>query len=80
MDIHMWTPWGCEVAWYNYYCTEGSAQAHLDRDDTTGGGPETMTIDVPAPGAFKVWVHRYTDNVDIMLSQAVVYVFQSDGR
>jgi len=82
MDIHMWTPWGCEVAYYNYYCVnpDGDGQAHLDRDDTTGGGPETMTIDVPAPGAFKVWVHRYTSGVDIYLSQSVVYVFQSDGR
>eukprot|EP00286_Rhodomonas_abbreviata_P011003 CAMPEP_0181322962 /NCGR_PEP_ID=MMETSP1101-20121128/19517_1 /TAXON_ID=46948 /ORGANISM="Rhodomonas abbreviata, Strain Caron Lab Isolate" /LENGTH=687 /DNA_ID=CAMNT_0023430929 /DNA_START=127 /DNA_END=2190 /DNA_ORIENTATION=+ len=81
MDIHMSTPWGCDVDWTNYYCIQpgGDGKAHLDRDDLNGGGPETMTIDHPAPGAFKVFVHRYSPG-DIYLSEAIVYVFQSDGR
>jgi hypothetical protein len=52
MDLHMRTPWGCSVDWTNFVCTNpsGAGKAHLDRDDLTGGGPETMTIDEPAPG------------------------------
>ena len=81
MDLHMSTPWGCNVDWTNFVCTNpgGPGKAHLDRDDMYGGGPETMTIDEPAPGNFKVFVHRYSSG-DIMLSKAQVYVFQSDGR
>ena len=81
MDLHMSTPWGCNVDWTNYVCRNrgGAGKAHLDRDDMYGGGPETMTIDTPAPGAFKVFVHRYSSG-DIHLSEARVYVFQSDGR
>ena len=62
MDLHMSTPWGCNVDWTNYVCRNrgGAGKAHLDRDDMYGGGPETMTIDTPAPGAFKVFVHRYS--------------------
>ena len=62
MDIHMVTPWGCKVDWTNYVCTNpsGPGKAHLDRDDTAGGGPETMTIDQQAPGNFKIFVQRYS--------------------
>lgn len=81
MDLHMSTPFGCNVDWTNFVCTNpsGPGKAHLDRDDMYGGGPETMTIDEPAPGNFKVFVHRYSSG-DIYLSKAQVYVFQSDGR
>jgi len=81
MDLHMSTPFGCNVDWTNFVCTNpsGPGKAHLDRDDMYGGGPETMTIDEPAPGNFKVFVHRYSPG-DIHLSKAQVYVFQSDGR
>ena len=81
MDLHMQTPFGCNVDWTNFVCTNpnGPGKAHLDRDDMYGGGPETMTIDEPAPGNFKVFVHRYSSG-DIYLSKAQVYVFQSDGR
>ena len=81
MDLHMQTPFGCNVDWTNFECTNpsGPGKAHLDRDDMYGGGPETMTIDEPAPGNFKVFVHRYSSG-DIYLSKAQLYVFQSDGR
>jgi len=81
MDLHMATPYGCNVDWTNFVCTNpgGPGKAHLDRDDMYGGGPETMTIDESAPGNFKVFVHRYSSG-DIYLSKAQLYVFQSDGR
>ena len=82
MDIHMITPWNdhCHVYWGNPSCDgpEG-AVATLDRDDLTGGGPETMTITKQTPGNFQVFVHRYSEG-NIYDSDAKVFVFQSDGR
>ncbi|HDT12273.1 MAG TPA: hypothetical protein ENO01_01305 [Candidatus Marinimicrobia bacterium] len=71
-NFHLW--------WANKVMVGG--RNFLDRDDTNGYGPETMTIYVPAKGIYKYAVHNYTqrtsgNSTGLSGSQARVDVFSN---
>merc|ERR1719183_2804135 len=47
----------CEVNWRNKNCHSGTVR--LDRDDTNGHGPETISIDSFNPGDYIVRIDEY---------------------
>lgn len=70
--FHLW--------WANKVLVGG--RNFLDRDDTNGYGPETMTIYVPAKGVYKYAVHNYSqkssrNSTGLCGSQARVDVFSN---
>jgi len=57
LDSHLRSPSNC----LTYYANRnGCPGASLDRDVTTGFGPETMTISAPQPGVYAYRVHNYS--------------------
>ncbi len=81
LDSHLWTPGGAHV----YYDNEGDCDADpyacLDRDDTDGEGPETITITRREGGTYKYAVVWYSDSADVRTwpeSGAVVRVYNGD--
>jgi len=84
LDIHLFTPWECETYYGQRMCTNGSTSASLDRDETSGFGPETMTITKTGGaaltcGTYELWVHIFTTSGSFRDSQAVIEVYQ-EGR
>lgn len=78
MDLHLRTPWGCDVYAGNRVCQSGTDKAHLDSDDAQHGGPEAATIDSAKGGVFRIYAVRVSSG-DIEASRAVLWVFKSDG-
>ena len=55
LDVHMWTPEGQHVYWFNP-TPEGIA---LDVDNTGGFGPENITVRTSEPGRYRLAVHSW---------------------
>jgi len=57
--------------------------ASLDVDNTVNYGPETVTVSRSTtttqfvPGSYRYWVHNFSGEVDLSVSNAVVTVFQA---
>lgn len=82
LDAHLWLPSG--TPYHVYYDRKGSTNncpnARLDIDDTTGGGPETVTIVDPFDGSYRYAVHKYAgSNASLTSSQAVVKLYKGDA-
>jgi len=77
LDVHLLTPKGCEIWYNNLRCTNGE-NVQLDTDATNGFGPETITFNQVAQGAYKFQVHKYSAShaTAIKDSQAVVQVLR----
>ena len=60
LDSHLFTPAGAHVYWDNRGALTNAPFAALDVDDTTGYGPEVITITQLAPGQYKYYVHNFT--------------------
>ena len=66
LDIYVLAPHSnpseppCEVNWRNKQCH--SKSVHLDRDDTQGHGPETISIENWNPGEYIVRIDEYRGN------------------
>jgi adhesin/invasin len=61
LDSYTYTPWGCVVSYSNRQCVNGTTEVELDRDDTSGWGPETTTwYNMTVYGRYEFWVHRYS--------------------
>lgn len=83
LDSHLVKRSGASIEWHVYY-RDGTAPggvANLDRDDTTGFGPETITIlDREETGYHAYYVHDYSNRLvedanGIAESTAVVTVY-----
>lgn len=88
VDLHVLHPNGCwnDPTWDCYFGNTaanwgdvGSREddAELDRDDTDGAGPETISIDSPEDGAtYRIGVHYYNDHrYGTSYASVRVYVF-----
>ncbi|HAC15454.1 MAG TPA: hypothetical protein DCE78_05845 [Bacteroidetes bacterium] len=79
LDSHLRTPTGYKV----YYNARGSSTAPpyatLDVDDTNGHGPETVTIFQLIEGTYHYFVYNYTNEANIITSNAVVTIYTEDG-
>jgi len=61
LDSYTFTPWGCVVSYSNRWCINDTTGVELDRDDTSGWGPETTTWNnMTLSGRYEFWVHRYS--------------------
>mmetsp|Transcript_31778 Transcript_31778/g.80002 ORF Transcript_31778/g.80002 Transcript_31778/m.80002 type:complete len:730 (+) Transcript_31778:81-2270(+) len=82
MDFTLDVPGGCTVWYGGKQCTTGGGDAHLDRDDTGSGavkgGPETITIEKPITGRYKLYAIRYSHG-DLTQSKSVMTVIKWDG-
>ena len=80
LDSHLRTPTGYKV----YYNARGSATstpfATLDVDDTNGHGPETVTIFQLIDGTYHYFVYNYSNEANIITSNAVVTIYTEDGN
>jgi uncharacterized protein YfaP (DUF2135 family) len=82
LDSHLWLP--DSVPYHIYFSRRGDFEAcpfaGLDVDDTSGLGPETMTIKQRYnTGAYVYAVHNYSGASEIKESQAQVQVFDATG-
>lgn len=82
LDSHLWLP--MEEPYHVYYSRRGSVDvcpfAALDRDTTTGFGPETITIKQRIrEGTYVYAIFNYTGAPELTASEAQVRVFDSTG-
>ncbi len=77
LDSHLMTPSGHHI----YYASRNpvGAGANLDYDDTTGYGPETITITEMQEGRYRYFVHRFSGQGTLAGSGAQVRVFDDSG-
>ncbi|MFT5993794.1 MAG: hypothetical protein ACI82G_002799 [Bradymonadia bacterium] len=88
VDIHVLHPNGCynDPIWDVHYRNtdaewgiigESDDNGKLDRDDTDGAGPETVSIDRPEEDTlYKIAVHYYADNgYGVSRASVVVFIF-----
>jgi len=66
LDAHLTGPFGPETRFHVFYAAPGNLAAApfaaLDRDDTDGAGPETITISQLTPGGlYRFSVHDFTN-------------------
>jgi hypothetical protein len=83
LDSHLWvptTPSPTEVYFGNLGSLTSPPFAQLDQDDTTGFGPETITIAQVLPGQYTYAVHNFSGAPPITTSAAQVTVFDSNGQ
>ena len=81
LDSHLWLP--DATPYHIYYANKGSSTsfpfAWLDRDDTTGYGPETVTISQRYPGIYTYAVYLYAGTGTLSTSGARVQVYGASG-
>jgi hypothetical protein len=84
LDLHFMKEGGYHISYRNMRTlSDGSGQ--LDRDDTRGYGPETITVnEVSGSGRYECFVHNYSDRNDsnsdrLSLSRATVKLY-AEGR
>jgi hypothetical protein len=64
LDSYTFTPWDCRSYYGNHQCLNGTTLTELDRDDTSGYGPETTTwSNMTISGRYEFWVNRYSSGV-----------------
>jgi|GEM_PF-2384151 len=83
LDSHLRTPSIGGSTYHVYFGDKGSATgapyAILDHDETSGYGPETITISQFYTGTYKYYVHRYSSDGSLPTSGAVVQIYGSTG-
>jgi putative cell wall-binding protein len=81
LDSHLWLP--ASQPWHIFYGARGSLDAcpfaNLDIDDTSGFGPETITVGQAVPGVYRYAVHNFSGGETLSQSNAIVQVFDSVG-
>jgi len=77
LDAHLWLP--LATPYHVYYFNPGSLTtfpfAHLDVDDITSYGPETITVKQWYPGAYIYAVCNYSGEAELTVSEALVHVY-----
>lgn len=84
LDAHLWTPGINGSSYHIYYSYKGSETqvpfVSLDLDDTTGWGPETITISRTYPGNYTYAVGKFAGSGSLAMdSQAVVKLYGESG-
>jgi hypothetical protein len=83
LDAHLWAPPGASALPEVDFLTRGSRGAppfaQLEIDDTTGLGPETITITQTLPGTYQYAVHNFSNDGPLAGSGARVQVYGAGG-
>jgi len=83
LDSHLLTPEIDGNSYHIYYSNKGSSLSlpfsNLDTDETSGYGPETITLYSRFAGIYTFYVYNYSGSPDIKSSQAKVEVYTSSG-
>lgn len=61
IDLHVFDPFGEEIAYYNMTSYSGG---YLDRDDVVGPGPEHVRWTSAPAGEYKIYVHYYPNEAE----------------
>jgi len=78
LDMYLRTPRRCTVFYGRMRCHDNSV--HLDRDDTSSHGPETMTLGRwEGNGKYALKVHKYSGRGNLCSSGATVSVYTAGG-
>lgn len=79
LDLHLRTPSINGSTYHVYYGARGSRTAapfaELDVDDTSGFGPETISIHQSHTGTYRIFVHRYSGTGTLAGSGAKLELF-----
>lgn len=82
LDSHLWVPIGGGNYTHVYYSNEGSVTeepfAELDTDDTSGYGPETMTVYPEHSGLYTYAVYHYAGDGTLATSEAILRIYQGN--
>ena len=81
LDSHLIVPgFASDVAYYNRGNLTSAPFAQLDIDDTSGFGPETITITQVLPGRYTYYVYNYSGSPLLETASAKVEVFRGSTR
>jgi hypothetical protein len=86
LDLHLSGPDGAGARFHVYFISMSAGEhVSLDLDDTSWGGPETITIRRVSGGDFvageyHVWVHNYSTTPEFTGSGAVVTLFANGAQ
>lgn len=72
LDSHLTIPMSGGTREHVYYGNESAGDADLDTDDTTGYGPEVITVMVLHDGVYRYSVHHFSGSGTISSSDASV--------
>jgi hypothetical protein len=78
LDSHLWLPPATpyHICWFQPGHLDAFPFAHLDVDDSSSYGPETITIKQWYPGAYSFAVQKWSADSDLTVSQARVHVYK----
>lgn len=81
LDTHVWTAWGFEVYYSQKDSIDNGAEVHLDRDCTSGYGPETTTFTNCSnyPGSYQLWIYQYSSGYTWTQAGAYVDIYRGDS-
>lgn len=87
LDSHLFTPYCTTQEHISFYYQTDVWENNLDVDETTGYGPETVTItNLDTQGLYKYYVADYTncssgnfDSTEMSMSEATVNVYNQSG-
>jgi hypothetical protein len=65
LDSHLTGPAAGGSRFHVYFANRNAGGASLDRDDTDGNGPETITVSQALPGLYRYSVHHFAGNETI---------------
>jgi len=74
LDSHLAIPLDAGGWAHVYYANRSAADAELDTDDTSGYGPEIITVSSVHDGTYRYSVHQYSGSGDFTTSNARVSV------
>lgn len=82
LDSHLWVPTGGGNYYHVYYNDEGSITeapfAELDTDDTSGYGPETVTVFPEYSDLYVYGVYHYSGDGTLRTSEAILRIYQGN--
>ncbi|MCB2198071.1 carboxypeptidase regulatory-like domain-containing protein [bacterium] len=83
LDSHLLTPEIDGSEYHVYFGNRGDSldvpYARLDVDDTSGYGPETITIYEAQPGTYRYYIYNWSGTPDIAGCGAQVQMYNEDG-
>jgi len=83
LDSHLWVPTGGGNYYHVYYNNEGSVTevpfAELDTDDTTGYGPETVTVYPEYSDTYIYGVYHYSGDGTLRSSEAILRIYKGNN-